>query len=74
MNSNLGKRSAGSSSSINTFDFDLGLGSSQCKPLNGKTWGSSTGSGSGIWIVNKDPSLSGDLVGSAVGKSSGNVP
>ncbi|VVA97909.1 unnamed protein product [Arabis nemorensis] len=125
MNSNFGKRSSGS---INSFDFDLGLGSSQGRPLNGqksqtssysssnsqprpawqpgkpswthqpapkqttirseigsgptsmvgdihgKTWGSSSGSGSGIGIVNKDPSLFGDLVGSAIGKSSGNVP
>ncbi|KAF8095427.1 hypothetical protein N665_0332s0010 [Sinapis alba] len=122
MNSNYGKRSSGSS--INTFDFDLGLGSNQGKPLNGqksqapsysqprpvfqpgkpswthqpapkqttirsemggptsmvgdihgKTWSSSSsGSGSGIGIVNKDPSLFGDLVGSVIGKSSGNVP
>uniref|UniRef100_A0A1J3JLR0 Sperm-associated antigen 1A n=1 Tax=Noccaea caerulescens TaxID=107243 RepID=A0A1J3JLR0_NOCCA len=125
MNSNFGKRSSGST---NSFDFDLGLGSSQGRPLNGqksqassysssnsqprpawqpgkpswthqpapkqttirseigsgptsmvgdihgKTWGSSSGSGSGIGIVNKDPSLFGDLVGSAIGKSSGNVP
>lgn len=126
MNSNFGKRSSGS---INSFDFDLGLGSSQGRPLNGqkssqtssysssnsqprpawqpgkpswthqpapkqtairseigsgptsmvgdihgKTWGASSGSGSGIGIVNKDPSLFGDLVGSAIGKSSGNVP
>ncbi|CAH2053525.1 unnamed protein product [Thlaspi arvense] len=125
MNSNFGKRSSGST---NSFDFDLGLGSSQGRPLNGqksqtssysssnsqprpawqpgkpswthqpapkqttirseigsgptsmvgdihgKTWGSSTGSGSGIGIVIKDPSLFGDLVGSAIGKSSGNVP
>ncbi|ESQ48262.1 hypothetical protein EUTSA_v10020624mg [Eutrema salsugineum] len=125
MNSNFGKRSSGS---INSFDFDLGLGSSHGKPLNGqksqtssysssnsqprpawqpgkpswthqpapkqttirseigsgptsmvgdihgKTWGSSSGSGSGIGIVNKDPSLFGDLVGSAIGKSSGKVP
>ncbi|KAL0690865.1 hypothetical protein Bca4012_090544 [Brassica carinata] len=124
MNSNYGKRSSGSS--INAFDFDLGLGSNQGKPLNGqksqtpsysqqprpafqpgkpswthqpapkqktirseiggptsmvgdihgKTWSSSSssGSGSGIGIVNKDPSLFGDLVGSVIGKSSGNVP
>ncbi|CAN8259079.1 unnamed protein product [Cochlearia groenlandica] len=126
MNSNFGKRSSGSN---NSFDFDLGLGSSQGKPLNGqksstysygssnsqprpawqpgkpswthqpapkqttirseigsgptsmvgdihgRTWGSSSSSsGSGIGIVNKDPSLFGDLVGSAIGKSSGNVP
>ncbi|CAF2154659.1 hypothetical protein HID58_003205 [Brassica napus] len=125
MNSNYGKRSSGSS--INAFDFDLGLGSNQGKPLNGqksqapsysqqprpafqpgkpswthqpapkqttirseiggptsmvgdihgKTWNSSSsssGSGSGIGIVNKDPSLFGDLVGSVIGKPSGNVP
>ncbi|KAL0719345.1 hypothetical protein Bca4012_068669 [Brassica carinata] len=125
MNSNYGKRSSGSS--INAFDFDLGLGSTnQGRPLNGqksqtpsysqqprpafqpgkpswthqpapkqttirseiggptsmvgdihgKTWSSSSssGSGSGIGIVNKDPSLFGDLVGSVIGKSSGNVP
>ncbi|AEE75862.1 unnamed protein product [Arabidopsis thaliana] len=127
MNSNFGKRSSGST---NSFDFDLGLGSSQGRPLNGqksqtssysssnsqprpawqpgkpswthqpapkqstirseigsgptsmvgdihgKTWGSASGSGSGIGIVNKDPSLFGDLVGSAIGqgKSSRNVP
>ncbi|XP_010465698.1 PREDICTED: P17/29C-like protein DDB_G0287399 [Camelina sativa] len=131
MNSNFGKRSSGSN---NSFDFDLGLGSSQGKPLNGqksqtssysssnsqprpawqpgkpswthqpapkqttirseigsgptsmvgdihgKTWssasGSGSGSGSGIGIVNKDPSLFGDLVGSAIGqgKSNRNVP
>ncbi|EFH59283.1 tetratricopeptide repeat-containing protein [Arabidopsis lyrata subsp. lyrata] len=127
MNSNFGKRSSGP---INSFDFDLGLGSSQGRPLNGqksqtssytssnsqprpawqpgkpswthqpapkqstirseigsgptsmvgdihgKTWGSASGSGSGIGIVNKDPSLFGDLVGSAIGqgKSSRNVP
>ncbi|XP_010487542.1 PREDICTED: ATP-dependent RNA helicase glh-2-like [Camelina sativa] len=125
MNSNFGKRSSGST---NSFDFDLGLGSSQGRPLNGqksqtssysssnsqprpawqpgkpswthqpapkqttirseigsgptsmvgdihgKTWGSA--SGSGIGIVNKDPSLFGDLVGSAIGqgKSNRNVP
>ncbi|CAH8361811.1 unnamed protein product [Eruca vesicaria subsp. sativa] len=122
MNSNYGK-----GSSINTFDFDLGLGSTnKGKPLNGqksqtpsytqprpafqpgkpswthqpapkqttirseiggptsmvgdihgKTWsssGSGSGSGSGIGIVNKDPSLFGDLVGSVIGKSSSNVP
>ncbi|EOA30397.1 hypothetical protein CARUB_v10013518mg [Capsella rubella] len=127
MNSNFGKRSSGST---NSFDFDLGLGSSQGRPLNGqksqtssysssnsqprpawqpgkpswthqpapkqttirseigsgptsmvgdihgKTWGSASGSGSGIGIVNKDPSLFGDLVGSAIGqgKSNRNVP
>lgn len=44
--------------------------------IHGKTWSSSSssGSGSGIGIVNKDPSLFGDLVGSVIGKSSGNVP
>lgn len=127
MNSNFGKRSSGSN---NSFDFDLGLGSSQGRPLNGqksqtssysssssqprpawqpgkpswthqpapkqttirseigsgptsmvgdihgKTWGSASGSGSGVGIVNKDPSLFGDLVGSAIGhgKSNRNVP
>ncbi|KAL1223692.1 Translocon at the outer membrane of chloroplasts 64 [Cardamine amara subsp. amara] len=127
MNSNFGKRSSGST---NSFDFDLGLGSSQGRPLNGqksqtssysssnsqprpawqpgkpswthqpapkqttirselgsgptsmvgdihgKTWGSASGSGSGIGIVNKDPTLFGDLVGSAIGqgKSNRNVP
>ncbi|KAL1223690.1 Ethylene-responsive transcription factor RAP2-3 [Cardamine amara subsp. amara] len=123
MNSNFGKRSSGST---NSFDFDLGLGSSQGRPLNGqksqtssysssnsqprpawqpgkpswthqpapkqttirselgsgptsmvgdihgKTWGSASGSGSGIGIVNKDPSLFGDLVGSAIGQGKSN--
>ncbi|KAG5405851.1 hypothetical protein IGI04_011970 [Brassica rapa subsp. trilocularis] len=44
--------------------------------IHGKTCGSSSRSrsGSGIGVVNKDPSLFGDLVGSAIGQSSGNVP
>ncbi|KAK8525330.1 hypothetical protein V6N13_123148 [Hibiscus sabdariffa] len=44
----------------------------------GKSWGSSGGNSSGIGVVNKNPNLFGDLVGSALGQgkrnSNSNVP
>ncbi|WCJ23438.1 Tetratricopeptide repeat (TPR)-like superfamily protein [Euphorbia peplus] len=45
--------------------------------IHGKSWNSGTGMGSGIGIVEKNPNLFGDLVGSALGKGnkgSSNVP
>ncbi|KAJ0238457.1 Tetratricopeptide repeat [Hirschfeldia incana] len=59
-----------------TIRSEIGGPTSMVGDIHGKTWSSSSSSssGSGIGIVNKDPSLFGDLVGSVIGKSSGNVP